>query len=117
MPATDGKAELIATNAMKIPILTPGDLDMETVVNWDHACRRYFTIKEIKDNLRVIHASAGLQDMRIGEWYQTDQEYLGGLDWPDFIAEFKGRWLQPEWESTCNTLIRYRQRPTDSFKT
>lgn len=42
----DGKAELVVTSASKVPILTSGDLDIEVVLRWVHACEEFFEYKD-----------------------------------------------------------------------
>lgn len=118
MSKDNTRAVLTATNPAKVPTVSAGKLDIELIIEWEHACKEYFLIKVVKDDLMVSHAATGLQGLLVKSWFRNDADRLRALDWPSFVKKFKTRWLPAKWESdTRSALINCRQKHTDPFKT
>lgn len=110
-------ATVVSAGPHKVPILTPGELNIETYMRWKDACEDYYEIKEVKNDKKVTHAGTGFQDLLIRDWYRSEADRLRTLPWDDFAKEFKARWLPVDWDVKArNELARRRQNPDDPFK-
>ncbi|KAI0336960.1 hypothetical protein BDW22DRAFT_1473408 [Trametopsis cervina] len=117
-PTDSTVAEVLSSNPGKVPVLSAGEIVIETFIAWKDACEDYFEIKDIPEDKRVTHAATGLKDVLIRNWFRADAVRMRALSWDSFAKEFKTRWLPEHWDQVArNHLTRAHQRASDSFNT
>ncbi|TFK79076.1 hypothetical protein K466DRAFT_570455 [Polyporus arcularius HHB13444] len=113
----DGKARVLHPILKQPPILTPGEITAESIVDWDNAAQQYFLhAKTIPVADRISFVAAGFQDRLVQGWWKSNQKSLKSLDWDDFITELRAEFLDDNWDRLIRSeLLTMRMQDDDSF--
>jgi hypothetical protein len=86
----------------RIPILTKGNLNPLTVQNFENGCPDYFRSKEIEADKQTTKILPGFEDPCICMYINTDRTCILALPFEEFMKEFWGLFLSPDWEDNLH---------------
>jgi hypothetical protein len=105
MSTNKGMAYVEQSAPSKPPILYPGDVSPEILLEFEIGCIGYFDTKEIAPDRQVRKIIAGLKDSRMRDWITTDHERILELSFEEFFVELRSLFLDPNWEElTCREM-------------
>ncbi|KAJ3480306.1 hypothetical protein NLI96_g8441 [Meripilus lineatus] len=90
-------ATVESPSAKHVPILTPGKVTPEILVDWFAECENYFDEKTIADDEKVSKVLSGLKDPLIKAWINPNRTRIKGFSWKTFQAEIKKELLPRDW--------------------
>lgn len=99
----------------RILIMTPGDLTPGELCSFKMACKAYFRLKEVPDNVQVERIVWGIQDPQIQSWYITNQTRIDVMSFRRYIVELKRVWLPSDWERTTRAKVLSTQQGDKIF--
>ncbi|KAG1802447.1 uncharacterized protein BJ212DRAFT_1304812 [Suillus subaureus] len=94
---TSKNAHVDQSAPTKPPFLTPGDITLEVLQNWEMGCRQFIKHKEVAAEEQVGKVVWGMQEPSIQELYLNDQECINRLTFEDYMAEVHIYWLPLDW--------------------
>ncbi len=99
------------------PILTPGQLTVTAIAEWDHGCNQYFLhARNIAAAQKIPLVAAGFQDRLVQGWYKSNATTLNALSWDDFVADFRAHFLDDHWDQTLRAeMLTETMTDNDSF--
>ncbi|TFK79084.1 hypothetical protein K466DRAFT_506169 [Polyporus arcularius HHB13444] len=99
------------------PILTPGQLTVTAIAEWDHGCNQYFLhARNITAAQKIPLIAAGFQDRLVQGWYKSNATTLNALSWDDFVADFHAHFLDDHWDQTLRAeMLTETMTDNDSF--
>ncbi len=116
MAMNNGHAQVLHPVLKQPPILTPGEITPEVLVQWDSSCQRYFTHKGVAVSERIEFVSAGFQDPLVQAWFNTNNTALNALSWTEFLNEIRATFLEDNWDRNIRSqMLALRMRPGVTF--
>jgi hypothetical protein len=100
-----------------IPLLTPGEILLMVMHQWEMACTNFFrSNKKIELEDCVAAVLPGLKDLCAHDWVTTHGDRLAGLSFSVFIKELQCEFLPEGWDDELHAKIHNsRLRSSDSF--
>lgn len=80
------------------PILSAGHLTVTVVRQFDNACRRYFSVKDVAAADRVGKVIYNFESATIQSWISAQEAQLIALQFPKFLVSLKKKFLPRTWE-------------------
>jgi hypothetical protein len=99
----------------RIPILTEGDPSPEAVQEFENGCLDYFGEREIAEDKQTSKILPGFKDPRIRAFITANRARLATLAFEDFMKEFRGLFLAPDWEGTVRRKLMSASMGTRPF--
>ncbi|KAJ7223771.1 hypothetical protein C8J57DRAFT_1506947 [Mycena rebaudengoi] len=103
----------------KLPTLSAGEVTPTVAAEFEFACKNYFSTKGIEDAKHVATILGCFQDVHVQGWLRPDAEHerVSKLTFSVFMAEFRERFLHPNWESITRTqLMQCRMKAEETFE-
>ena len=98
----------------RAPMLTKGKITPKVVREFESHCAHYFinTKDGVPNDAKVTKILGCFEESVIDDWTSTNQERLMKMTFPEFMKEFRRRWLPHNWEKTvCNEMLRTHLDP------
>ena len=96
------------------PQLSNGDITPKSVKDFENHCLNYFVNAKggIEDNLKVSRILGCFENDLVNDWISINRERFTTLTFPEFMVEFRARWLPHDWEqSVCSKILSARLYP------
>lgn len=89
------------------PQLSSGEITPKAVKDFENHCLNYFVNAKggIDDNLKVTRILRCFENDLINDWISINRDRFTTLSFPDFMIEFRARWLPHDWEQTVRSKI------------
>ena len=89
------------------PQLSNGEISPKSVKDFENHCLNYFVNAKggIEDNLKVSRILGCFENDLINDWISVNRERFTALSFPEFMTEFRSRWLPHDWEQTLRSKI------------
>ena len=78
-----------ASNAKVAPTLTQGEVTPEVLHQWERACKEYFRVKSVAEDKQVVSVLSRLQDLRIADWIEANEDRLVTLKFSEFMEKLR----------------------------
>ncbi|PPR06517.1 hypothetical protein CVT24_002631 [Panaeolus cyanescens] len=89
-----------------VPIMTEGKIVPKVMRKFEIACNNFFDYKvSLADADKVRAVLCAFQDEHIADFIETERTRLIALTFPQFMAELRTRYLDPEWDSDLKDTI------------
>lgn len=106
-------AKLEISGSGRLPSLGPGIITPEVADLLVSACCNYFSAKDIPDDKMVAKTFSCFVDPRIQKWINSDCARSAALSFTDFVTEFKGEYLERDWESKLRCRLQSARMHAD----
>jgi hypothetical protein len=80
------------------PLLFAGCLTIKVLRQFDTACRRYFSVKDIAEDDHVGKIIYNFKSMAVQSWINAEEARLVALSFPEFLVLLKKKFLPCSWE-------------------
>jgi len=97
--SADNQATIIQTAPTKLPMLTVGDVTVETIACWRRALNSYFLHSETKKEMKTRKAATTLLDPKLQSWYGEAETEFNTLPFETFVKEVRAMVLPAGWET------------------
>ena len=89
------------------PQLSSGEITPKAVKDFENHCLNYFVNAKggIDDNLKVTRILGCFENDLVNDWISVNRDQFTTLSFPDFMIEFRARWLPHDWEQTVRSKI------------
>ena len=89
------------------PQLSNGDITPKSVKDFENHCLNYFVNAKggIEDNLKVSRILGCFENDLVNDWISVNCERFTTLTFPEFMVEFRARWLPHDWEQSVRSKI------------
>ena len=89
------------------PQLSNGDISPKSVKDFENHCLNYFINAKggIEDNVKVSRILGCFENDLVNDWIAVNRERFTTLSFPEFMDEFRSRWLPHDWEQTLRSKI------------
>ena len=89
------------------PQLSNGDITPKSVKDFENHCLNYFVNAKggIEDNLKVSRILGCFENDLVNDWISVNRERFTTLTFPEFMTEFRARWLPHDWEQSVRSKI------------
>ena len=88
------------------PVMSDGKVTPAVVENFESSCDIYFmSANGISEEKKVARLFGSFQSQRIKDWIIVNRTTLADLTFPDFMKEFRKRWLPKDWDITLHAKI------------
>ena len=106
IPNQIAAVEHLHVHQSKSPILLAGEIDPVVMCMFKLGCLDFFNSKEIKEDDQVCKILGCFRDSQIHNWISRDCNQLLTLSFPDFMAELRANYLDPDLELTiCHCTL------------
>ncbi|RDB22348.1 hypothetical protein Hypma_010547 [Hypsizygus marmoreus] len=79
------------------PILSTGKITYDNFKNFEYMCLRFFSHKGVAPTDCVSRIIYNFKETLVQDWLDADFIKFSALTFPDFISEFKKKWLPRHW--------------------
>ena len=123
MPVLSKKREATVShpNTARPPLLSDGKVTPGVVRQFEYLCETFFMYAKggIREEQKVARLFGSFQSQRIKDWIIVNDTTLTALTFPEFMKEFRRRWLPKHWEITLQAkVLRTTLDPTkETFET
>ncbi|KAH9009482.1 hypothetical protein EDB85DRAFT_2162677 [Lactarius pseudohatsudake] len=100
------------------PILTAGQITPKAVRDFENHCNTFFINAKdgVEDNEKVKRIIGCFENTLVDDWALCDSERLMALTFPEFMKQFRARWLPLNWEQAVRTqMLNSRLDPSQRF--
>jgi hypothetical protein len=80
------------------PVLSPGRLMIQVLRQFENACRRYFSMKDIAEDERMGKILYNFESAAVQSWVMANEERLTTITFAAFLIKFKKKFLARLWE-------------------
>ncbi|KAJ7460873.1 hypothetical protein B0H11DRAFT_1736210, partial [Mycena galericulata] len=108
----------VEKHASKLPTLHKGELTPLVIDDMELACINYFNAKDTDPDKQVGTILGCFMDPHFTNWTRPTKtrERLIGLKFPEFMKEFKDKFLDDDWETQVRTdILSMRQTGVQTF--
>jgi hypothetical protein len=100
------EATVFHPNIARPPIMSDGEVTPGVVRHFELLCETYFMYaKGISEEQKVARLLGSFKNPDIKAWVIMKRTTLAALTFPDFMKEFRRRWLPEDWEITLRAEI------------
>ena len=89
------------------PQLSNGEISPKSVKDFENHCLNYFVNAKggIEDEVKVARILGCFENDLVNDWISVNRERFTTLSFPDFMTEFRARWLPHDWEQSLRSKI------------
>lgn len=89
------------------PQLSNGEITPKSAKDFENHCLNYFANAKggIEDNVKVSRILGCFENDLVNDWISVNRERFTTLTFPEFMTEFRARWLPHDWEQTVRSKI------------
>ena len=89
------------------PQLSNGEITPKSAKDFENHCLNYFVNAKggIEDELKVSRILGCFENDLVNDWISVNRERFTTLSFPDFMTEFRARWLPHDWEQSVRSKI------------
>ena len=89
------------------PQLSNGEISPKSVKDFENHCLNYFVNAKggIEDEVKVARILGCFENDLVNDWISVNREHFTTLSFPDFMTEFRARWLPHDWEQSLRSKI------------
>jgi hypothetical protein len=89
------------------PQLSNGEISPKSVKDFENHCLNYFVNAKggIEDNVKVTRILGCFENDLVNDWVSVNREGFMTLTFPEFMTEFRARWLPHDWEQSIRSKI------------
>ena len=89
------------------PQLSNGEITPKSAKDFENHCLNYFVNAKggIEDDLKVSRILGCFENDLVNDWISVNRERFTTLSFPDFMTEFRARWLPHDWEQSVRSKI------------
>ena len=89
------------------PQLSNGEISPKAAKDFENHCLNYFVNAKggIEDNVKVSRILGCFENDLVNDWISVNRERFTTLTFPEFMTEFRARWLPHDWEQSIRSKI------------
>ena len=89
------------------PVMSDGEVTPGVVEHFEYLCDIFFMHAKgrISEEQKVTRLFRSFKNPYINVWISREHATLAALTFPDFMKEFRRRWLPKNWEITLQTKV------------